>query len=402
MKRTILHLRQKYLSPSLDTFRTFDEPLVLKRSSMQYLFDTSDNKYLDCFGHNMTVSLGHSHPRIISAAKEQLETLAHCSTMFYSAPAGELAERLVSSLPSRLTKTEDWVTHFVTSGSEAIDLSLRMAREYTKLSDVVSVRNSYHGLQGLANDVTSITKDSPTNSKFRYINPIQDDVNLTKTAAILIEPIQGYGGVVPMSDSFISRVQEECDMRRSILIADEVQTGMGRTGVGMWGFERFGDDFRPDIVICAKGLGNGIGLISAVMVKRRIAEAFTRQTFFNTYGSNPTACAVGKEVVRIIDEEGLIESNRVKGDLFKELLSDLELITIRGDGLMIGLDVVDHNCAVILQKILRFRHRIIVGRSGKGENVIRIQPPYCIDESNIREVCSAIRDIHDDVLKRIC
>lgn len=305
----VLEKRKKFLSPSLSTFQAFKTPFYNTRGKMQYIWDYDDNRYLDLLAQNLTISCGHNHPRVVEAVKKQIDTLCHSTTMYYNESAALCAEELVKTFP----KGHDWVVHFVNSGSEAVDLAIMEARAYTGNFDFISLRNSYHGLQGNAQGVTGVStckQNVPHNFGFfhtmqpdTYRGPFANDPNLAQKygyelkelinhstsgqiSGFLYEQIQGYGGIYPLPKGYITECAKHVKKAGGLIIADEVQTGFGRSGDKYWAFE-LEEGIVPDIVVMAKGLGNGFP-IAAVVSKREIAESITKRSFFNTYGGNPT------------------------------------------------------------------------------------------------------------------
>ena len=375
------------MSLARTTFRAFSEILTFARGRDQYLWDNHNRKYLDLFGHNMTVSVGHSHPRVVQAASDQLLALPHCSSVFHHPAPRELADELVRTFPEH-PSGENWKVHLVNSGSEAVDLALQMSEVYTGSDQVMSLKNSYHGLQGLARNVTYVTRNV-RNEDFadgRFPETFRD------VPTYIFEPTQGYGGVNKISSNAVQSMRHHSQ----VLICDEIQTGMGRTGLGMWEFERYPERSTPDIVICAKGLGNGVGLIGAVVARESISEKFSERPFFNTYSSNPTACAAATEVLRVIYEYDYIKSNHKHGEQFRRGLGLLGGTELRGDGLMMGLEIKDEmggqTTAISIQEKLKDAG-IIAGRGGLEGNVIRIQPPYCITSEDITHTVDTIHRI---------
>lgn len=368
--------QSRYLAPC--TFRAFTSPPTFLRGQNQYLWDDKERKYLDLFGHNMCVSLGHNHHKVKQNIIKQLETLSHCSRVFHHPAPNLLADELVSTLPKH-PSGEEWRVHLTVTGSEAVDLAVEMTKVYTGES-VKSLSGSYHGLQGSARHVTHVTREKIKDENDLIVHDSLLEYNF---GGVIYEPIQGYGGVVKLCNSLISNLRQ-CTR---VMIADEIQTGVGRTGEGMWGFERFGIKNTPDIMVTAKGLGNGMGLISAVIARESISEEFSKQSFFNTYSGNPVACVAATTVLKTIKSQHLIDHNRMCGQEFKERLAPHR---VRGSGLMLGLEIETEEIAKKLQTTLKDRYGIIVGRGGPEGNIIRIQPPFSINYQDISDASDAI------------
>jgi alanine-glyoxylate transaminase / (R)-3-amino-2-methylpropionate-pyruvate transaminase len=413
--------RLKFLSPSLRTFTAFETPIVLKRGQMQYVWDEGGKKYLDCLAQNLCISVGHNHPLVIREAKKQSDELVHCTTMYYHPVPAHLAEELVAKMP----RGEDWVVHFVNSGAEAVDLAVLMARLYTGNFDILALRNSFHGLHFGAMSLTGIhscrhpVPATPgilhTHNPDQYrgvhgatVDPYVTEVDVViksstpgQIAGFLAEPIQGFGGVMPLPVGYLDGAFKLVRAAGGVCIIDEIQTGFGRMGTHYWGFEMLG--VMPDIVVMAKGIANGYPL-AAVVAKRDIAEAMSKKKFFNTYGSNPVSCAAGRAVLRAIEADGTQENSKAMGRLLHEKLLQLKkeqpaIGDVRGQGLMVGVDVVRDpatrepgpEIAARIAEGAKSRG-VIVGRGGTHGNILRINPPMCIDENDVRVLADVLNE----------
>lgn len=429
----VIHDRKRYLSPSLATFQAFQEPFAPVTSKMQYMYDADGNKYLDLLAQNLTISVGHAHPRVMKAVQDNFDNgMVHCTTMYYNEKPVEAAKKLVATLPK--IDDDEWVVHFVNSGSEAVDLAMLMARSYTGAKDVLAMRNSYHGLHGPAMGVTGMsvcknTHQQDSNVK-HVMNPdiyqgplankhipvkeqieiYADDVKRTieyetpgNIAGFLFEQVQGYGGIHILPDGYMSQIAEHVRDAGGLIIADEVQTGFGRMGNGrFWSFEMFDqlDDFVPDIVVTAKGLGNGFP-IAAVMVKRKIAESMLYHRFFNTYGGNPTVCSAASAVLDIVHTDKHLQTvDNVGKKLTKVLQQTREkypslIGDLRGSGLMHGIEFNDPEKATMFFEKLRDR-RLIFGLGGYYKNVLRVMPPMCISRKDVDNIENVLCDVLDE------
>jgi len=415
----IVERRDRYFSASQRKFVPYKKPLILQRGEGQYLWDELGNRYTDLLGMNLCISIGHAHPRVVEAASEQMKQLTHCTTMFYHPVAAHYAEELTATMP----KGEDWVVHFTNSGAEAIDLALMMARSFTGNNDMLALQNSYHGATYGAQSVTGI-------SGFRHnvaqlggvafvaepnqyrgvfgegVDPYLDDIERTiqtsttgNLAGIIIEPVQGYGGIVEMPVGYISGAAERVRARGGLLIIDEVQSGVGRTGDNFWAFE--GHGVMPDIVVMAKGIGNGIPL-GAVVAKRNVAEVMADKFLFHTYGANPVACAAGRAVLRAIAGEKLQSNAKTVGAALKQRLEGLgqkyDVIgDVRGKGLMMAIEMVTDRAtkepATDLTAAVFEETRaqgIVVSKSGPHRSVLRMVPPLCLAMEDVDAVADAL------------
>jgi alanine-glyoxylate transaminase/(R)-3-amino-2-methylpropionate-pyruvate transaminase len=403
----IVAKRNTYLSPSLKTFQAYNEPLVMEKGMGQWIWDVEGRRYLDLMAQNTCISAGYRHPLVESEVHRQMDRIQHVTTTYFNAAPAHLAEELASRLP----QGNDWTLHFVNSGAEAVDLALLMARLHTGAHDILALRNSYHGLhfacmsltgiQGARHAVPSapgiihVNSPSPYRGLFgedtaMYIEDFDQAVMAStpgRIAGFIVEPIQGYGGVSPMPEGYLPEVFERTREAGGLCIIDEVQTAFGRLGSHYWGFEWLGA--TPDIVVMGKGLGNGHPL-SAVAVKRQIAESMSNAKFFNTYACNPISCAAGRAVLRAVDVDGLMENSNAVGLRMKERLSELmekhDVIgDVRGRGLLLGMELVRDRTAKIpaaeeAGRLMEFAKEkgLIIGKCGQYGNVIKINPPMCI------------------------
>ena len=412
----IVNLRNKYLSPSLQTFQAYDVPVVLKRGHKCNLWDIHDNKYIDLLGQNLCISVGYGNQRIIDAGIKQMKELSHCTTMYYHEQSGQLAKEIINLLPKH-PSGEDWVVHFVNDGSEAVDLAVQMARVYTNRPEIYSLHKAYHGLHGYATGLTAIGKATQpsyssmfTSIKHVNANNIDELESSIKygtygqVGGIIIEPLQGYGGIHPLQDGYMKDAFDLVSKNGGVTIADEVQTGYGRCGESFWGFQMKHNDIIPDMITIAKGMGNGVGIIGAVICKRSIAEAFSTKMFFNTYGGNPMSCAVAREVLNVMKDENIMENCDRQGKLFKSELTKLcekypnVYKECRGTGLFQGLEIYGNTSeesqenAYELHKEL-LKYGVIAGRGSAEGNVFRIQPPMCITEKEVYAVIDALDNL---------
>ena len=408
----VLRLRKQFLNPGI--FLYYKNPIMLVEGRMQYVWDEHGKRYLDALGGIVTVSVGHCHPHVIDVARRQNETLQHSATIYLHPNIAQYAQALAAKMPGNLK-----VCYFVNSGSEANDLALLMARAYTGNYDVIALRNAYHGGNAATMGLTAHRTwkfNVPHNFGMHHAivpdpyrglwgrddddagkNYADDVKNLLdfatsgQVAAFIAESIQGVGGCVVFPDGYLKHVYEHVRAAGGLCIADEVQTGFGRTGTHYWGFETQG--VIPDIVTMAKGIGNGSPL-GAVVTTPKIAATLTQRIHFNTFGGNPVVCAQGMAVLEVIEREKLQENSLTIGNrLFaglNQLKEKYKLIgDVRGKGLLVSIELVrdrqskepaKEECAQILETCKEMG--LLLGKGGLWGQTIRFSPPMCVNEQD--------------------
>ena len=408
----VLALRKQFLNPAI--FLYYKQPIMLVEGAMQYVWDDTGRRYLDGLGGIVTVSVGHCHPHVVAAANRQNELLQHSTTIYLHPNVALYAEKLASKFPGDLK-----VCYFVNSGSEANDLALLMARAATGNYDMIALRNGYSGgnASGMGLTAHSVWKYNvphsfgvhhalapyPYRGPFGYDDPdagkkYADDVkNLIETATpgkvagFVAESIQGVGGVVEFPPGYLKHAYEHVRAAGGLCIADEVQTGFGRTGGHFWGFET--QDVVPDIVTMAKGIGNGCPL-AAVVTTPKIAQALTGKVHFNTFGGNPVVSAMGKAVLEVIEKENLQANSLKIGNAILTGLNRLKekhkiIGDIRGRGLMLGIELVRDRatkapataeCAQVLENARALG--LLIGKGGLWGQTIRFAPPMCLTQAD--------------------
>ncbi|MCZ6816704.1 MAG: aspartate aminotransferase family protein [Planctomycetota bacterium] len=418
-----LALRQTYLTPALLTY--YQDPLMLVEGHMQYLWDETGKRYLDAIAGIVTVSVGHCHPKVVERVREQVGRLQHATTIYIHPTVGEFGKKLADHMPGDLS-----VTYFTNSGSEANDMAIMTARMHTGFFDVITLRHGYHGGSPSTMGMTG-------QSSWKFVMPqgfgvhhgmpgycyrcplgleypscdvkcAKDVGELIKfatpgrVAAFIAEPIMGVGGVVTPPKEYFGIAYEEVRKAGGLCIADEVQTGFGRTGTKYWGFENW--DVQPDLVTMAKGIGNGTAL-GAVTTTPEIAQAIVGKVHFNTFGGNPVQATYGLATLEVIDEEN-IQANALKvgGELRTGLEGLMEKHTIigevRGMGLMLGVELVrdretkepaNTEAARVLEEA-RTRG-LLLGKGGFYGNVLRIKPPMCITSEDAGFIVACLDEV---------
>src|SRR5476651_2577069 len=359
----VLALRKQFMNPGI--FLYYKKPLMVVEGSMQYVWDDSGKRYLDGLGGIVTISVGHCHPHVIAAGNKQSELYQHSTTIYLHPNVAQYAEKLASKMPGDLK-----ACYFVNSGSEANDLALLMARAHTQNFDVIALRNAYHGgnASGMGVTAQSTWKYNVPHSfgvhhalaPYQYRGPFgYDDADAGKkyaadvkevidyatpgkVAGFIAESIQGVGGFVEFPQGYLKQTYEYVRAAGGVCIADEVQTGFGRTGTHFWGFET--QDVIPDIVTMAKGIGNGAPL-AAVVTTPKIAAVMAQKVHFNTFGGNPVVSAIGTAVLEVIEQEKTQENCLKLGNYILAGLNKLKekhpvIGDVRGKGLMLGIEFV--------------------------------------------------------------
>ncbi len=404
-KADLLTRRKAVLNQGI--FLLYKDPFMPVEGKMQYLYDETGRRYLDCFGGICTVSVGHCHPEVNVALIAQAGLIQHAPTCYLHPTVVEYAETLASTFPEPLQRV-----YFVNSGSEANDLAILMARLHTGHHEILSLRNCYHGGNAVGMSLTShhtwkypvppmpgfqhlkaphplwgpIPYDAPDAGKL-YAEEVADLIKFGtsgKVAAFIAEPMQGVGGTVPYPADYLMHAYAHARAAGGVCIADEVQTGFGRTGTNFWGFQNY--DVIPDIVVMAKSIGNGFPL-AAVVTTDAIAEKMAGRIHFNTFGGDPLAMAQGKATLDIMLRDNTMAHCKTVGDHLLGGLTELQkkypvIASVRGSGLILGVEfVLDGQPASAFTAAFFERCKemqLIVGKGGLHGSVIRIKPPMCM------------------------
>ena len=384
-------LEEKYL------FATYKRSaLFCSHGSGVYLYDLSGKRYLDFLAGISVNSLGYNHPRLVRVLVEQGQRLIHNSNLFYHPYQGLLAKRLTEI--SGMAKV-----FFTNSGTEAIEAALKIARAYGRAqggndkSLILTLKNSFHGRTLGA---LSITSQEQYQAPFR---PLIPDVEIVeaftpaalekafseRVCALVIEPVQGEGGIVPLPAEFMRSARELCNRYNALLVADEIQCGLGRTGK-YFAFEHYG--IKPDVVTLAKSLAAGYPL-GAMLGSSRVAESLKAGDHGTTFGGGPLACRLALEVLDVIEQDGLIARVQELGNYLIQGIKTLAqrhrfISEIRGMGLMIGVQIGDS----AKQVVNRLLEKGIIANAAH-ETVLRLLPPFIITKSNIDEFLKALDEV---------
>ena len=361
-------------------------PLAFVRGHGAYLYDADGNRYLDFFCGLAVTSLGHGHPRVVGAIKQQAEKLKHASNVFHTEPMARLAARIANAFG-------DGRVFFGNSGAEANEAALKLARRWGHANggrfEIVSTLGSFHGRTFGTLSATGQEKYhegfQPLVPGFKLV-PYDDLAAIEraidpKTAAVIVEPIQGEGGVVMPRPDYLGRLREICDRAKLLLIVDEVQTGMGRTGK-LFGYQHSG--IKPDIITLAKALGGGIP-IGAMVARTEVASVLTPGTHGSTFGGNPVASAAALAVFDALEQDGVIANAAEIGQYMINRLRDISkecpaVREVRGQGMIIGVALKQPAKPVV---DACFRERLIV--NGTADTILRLLPPLTLtrDEADI-------------------
>lgn len=375
----IKYKHQSYVMP------TYAPDLVLVRGRGVHVWDSDDNRYLDFVAGIAVTNVGHCHPRLVKALHSQAKTLMHVSNLYYNTQQPELANRL-SDLSLR------GKCFFCNSGAEANEALIKLARLWGHAEgryEIITMRNSFHG-RTLAT-LTATGQDKvqkgfeplPTgfaHAEFNNLASIAEAIT-DRTVAVLVEPVQGEGGVRPANPAFMKGLRELCDQRKLLLLCDEVQCGVGRTGK-WFAYKHY--DMIPDAISLAKGFGGGVP-VGGIVTTPRLADVFQPGTHATTFGGTPLACAAAREVLAIIEEEDLRGNATRMGELLVDKLKKLAarydwIREVRGLGLMVGMELTQP--AAGLQKILQEKGLLTIATA---HNVIRFVPPLTVKGSHIRK-----------------
>ncbi|MTI40868.1 aspartate aminotransferase family protein [Fulvivirga lutimaris] len=376
--------------------QTTSSPFLLDIESAEgvYLYTPDGKKYMDLISGVGVSAIGHRHPYVINAIKEQLDKHLHVMVYgeFVQSSPNILAETLTSLLPDRLN-----CCYFVNSGTEANEGALKLAKRFTSRSEIIAFRGAYHGsthgsLSVSGNEYKKFAfRPLLPDVKFLNFNKIEElDAITNKTAAVIVEPIQGDAGVRIPSIEYMEALREKCNANGTVLIFDEIQSGMGRTGK-LFAFEHF--NVVPDILTTAKALGGGLP-IGAFIASREMMHSLTHDPMLGhitTFGGNPVCCAAANATLEVIENERLLDSVESKGQCFEELLQHPRIKEIRRIGLFFA---IEFESADDVAKIVNYclQHGIITFWFLSCPNSFRIAPPLNITNQEIEHACKVIVD----------
>ncbi len=368
--------------------------LQIDRAEGVYMFDPQGRKYLDLIAGISVSNVGHCHPQVVKAIKDQAEKHLHLMVYgeYVQSPQVQFADALTSVLPDMLDSV-----YFVNSGSEAVEGAIKLAKKATGRTGLISFENAYHGS---SNGALSLMGNEqfkypfypllPETSTIRHGN-FDDLLHITeKTAAVFLETIQGEAGIRVPTLEYMQALRDRCSQTGALLVLDEIQCGFGRTGK-MFGFQHF--DIVPDILLVAKGMGGGMP-IGAFIASSALMSTLSHDPILGhitTFGGHPVSCAAGAACLSVIQNERLIESVPAKEKLFRNLLNHHEIREIRGKGLMLALQLRDSS--QLFAAIDRcIENGIVTDWFLFCDTAMRIAPPLTITEEEIAEACTIINE----------
>jgi acetylornithine/LysW-gamma-L-lysine aminotransferase len=374
-------------------------PVTVERGLGAHVWDTNGKEYIDCMGGYGVALLGHQNERVTNALKAQLEKIITVHSSLYSKTREEFLENLFKVAPKKLSQV-----HLNNSGSEAIEAGMKFARKFTGKTEMVAMNGSYHGKTLGALSITFNPKyrkafkplvEKVSFSPFGDIEKLRETVN-DQTAFVILEPIQGESGIHVAPDGFLQDVRKLCDEKGILLIFDEIQAGLGRTGK-MWAHQHW--DTAPDILCLAKGIAGGVPM-GATLVKPDILDCISKGEHSSTFGGNPLSCAAGTATIQALTQDKLVENSENMGKLFRQGLDELKekhsvIREVRGKGLMIGIELKFEVRDILMEGIEKGLLLLYSGR-----NILRLLPPLVITEEDVTKSLQILDELFTNEEKR--
>jgi acetylornithine/LysW-gamma-L-lysine aminotransferase len=364
-------------------------PVTIERGEGAKLYDINGREYIDCMGGYGVALVGHRNPRVVAALKAQLDKIITVHTSLYNKTREEFLENLIKIAPKGLTQV-----HLGNSGTEAVEAAIKFARKFTGKTGMVAMNGSYHGKSLGSLSVTFNPKyrkafmplvEKVAFSPFGDIETLRTKID-SDTAFVIMEPIQGESGINVAPEGFLQDVRKLCDERGILLIFDEIQAGLGRTGK-MWASEHW--NTIPDIMCLAKGIAGGVPM-SATLTRPDILAAMSKGEHSSTFGGNPLSCAAGIATIQALTQDGLIENAARVGKIFMEGLEKLKakhniIRDVRGKGMMIGVEMKFEVKDILMDGI---QEGVLLLYSGR--NILRFLPPLVMSEAEITKVLEVL------------
>jgi len=365
-------------------------PIAAERGDGVWLYTSDGDKYLDLYGGHAVAGTGHSHPHVVQAIQKQAEQLLFYSNLVFSEARARAAQKLVAIAPKPLTKA-----FFCNSGTESNENAMRMARFATRRQEIITFSGGFHGRTADAISATFLGKyrdlgkpnvPGHVQAEFGDIDSVRAVVT-DDTAAIMLEPIQSMAGVRTAAPDFFRTLRQLCDERGIILIYDEVQTGIGRTGDWFFAGSEAGGQVVPDIVTLAKALGSGIP-VGACLVTDKIAASIKENDLGTTFGGGMVAMAAVNATLEAIEQDGMLANVRdVEAHIRQRLREVEQVVNVHGRGFLLGLEFAD-KAAPVHQALLE--QRIITGTSS-NPNVLRLLPPLCLQRAQVDQFVDTLQ-----------
>jgi|TARA_B100000029_G_scaffold232661_1_gene230027 acetylornithine/LysW-gamma-L-lysine aminotransferase len=357
-------------------------PVTIEKGLGAHVWDANNKEYIDCMGGYGVALVGHRNERVVNAIKSQIDKIITVHSSLYSKTREEFLDTLFKVAPKELTQA-----HLNNSGAEAIEAAIKFARKFTGKKGMVAMNGSYHGKSMGALSLTFNPKyrksfqplvDKVTFSPFGNIESLREKID-DDTGFVILEPIQGESGIHVAPDGFLQDVRKLCDENGILLIFDEIQAGLGRTG-RMWASEHW--DTAPDILCLAKGIAGGVPM-GVTMVRPDILDCVSKGEHSSTFGGNPLSCAAGTATLQALTQDGLINNADKMGNLFRDGLEKLKekhtvIREIRGKGLMIGIELKFEVKDILMEGIEK---NLLLLYSGR--NILRLLPPLVISEEDV-------------------
>ncbi|AJW70361.1 aspartate aminotransferase family protein [Nitrosopumilus adriaticus] len=367
-------------------------PVTVEKGKGSHVWDVDGKEYIDCMGGYGVALVGHQNQRVNNAIKEQVDKIITVHSSLYNKTREEFLKTLIGLAPKGLTQV-----HLNNSGAEAIEAAMKFARKFTGKKGMVAMKGSYHGKSFGALSLTFNPKykkafkplvEKVSFASFGDIESLRSVID-DDTAFVILEPIQGESGIIVAPDGFLQDVRKLCDEKGILLIFDEIQAGLGRTG-RLWACEHW--NTAPDILCLAKGIAGGVPM-GATLVRPDILAAISKGEHSSTFGGNPLSCAAGTAALKALTEDGLIENSEKMGKIFREGLEKLKenhtmIREIRGKGLMIGIEM-KFEVKDILMGLMKKGVLMLYS----GRNILRILPPLVISEEDITKVLHALDSV---------
>ena len=367
-------------------------PVTIEKGKGSHVWDIDGKEYIDCMGGYGVALVGHQNERVVKAIKEQVDKIITVHSSLYNKTREEFLKLLIGLAPKGLTQV-----HLNNSGAEAVEAAMKFARKFTGKKGMVAMKGSYHGKSFGALSLTF-------NPKYRKaFEPLVEKVSFASygdikslrevvdedTAFVILEPIQGESGIIVPPDGFLQDVRKLCDEKGILLIFDEIQAGLGRTG-RLWACEHW--NTSPDIMCLAKGIAGGVPM-GATLVRPDILASISKGEHSSTFGGNPLSCAAGIAALKALTEDGLVENSEKMGKIFREGLEKLKekhpmIREIRGKGLMIGVEMKFEVRDILMNLI---KDGVLMLYSGR--NILRILPPLTISEEDITKVLQSLDSV---------